>query len=74
MDDLLIDTKQLAALTSTSAVTWARRRCEGNGPKYLVLGRSVRYRLSDVLKWLETQERTSTSDDGTTKHIVFKLG
>lgn len=61
MDGTFINTKQLAELTKTSEVTWARRRCNGDGPPYHQLGRAIRYKLSDVEAWLKQQERRSTS-------------
>ena len=62
MRDQFIDTKTLAQLTQTSVVTWARRRCNGDGPPYHQLGRAIRYMLSDVEDWLKRQERQSTSE------------
>lgn len=41
---------------------WAERaRLEGTGPPYIKIGRSVRYRASDVEDWLEANLRRSTS-------------
>jgi len=64
MTDELINTKQLAQLTNTSEITWAKRRMLGvpHSPPFLRLGRSVRYRWSDVEAWLETRQRQSTSE------------
>ncbi len=39
-------------------------RVRGEGPKFLKIGRLVRYRLSDVLAWEEASLRCSTSDQG----------
>ena len=60
----LIDTNELARRTQTSAITWAKRRMLGepHSPRFLRLGRSVRYRWSDVEAWLETRQRQSTSE------------
>lgn len=33
------------------------------GPRYLKIGRSVRYRVGDLRDWLESRERTCTGDD-----------
>jgi predicted DNA-binding transcriptional regulator AlpA len=33
--------------------TSANRRCKGEGPPYYKVGRSVRYKLSEALAWLE---------------------
>ena len=39
--------------------TW--RMTEGRGPRYLKVGqRNVRYRRSDLDRWLKAQERTGT--------------
>jgi predicted DNA-binding transcriptional regulator AlpA len=39
----------------------AKQRCRGDGPKFLKVGRSIRYRWQDVEVWLESQARQSTS-------------
>ena len=39
-------------------------RVQGVGPTYVKLGRSVRYRLSDIDHWLEERRRTSTREHG----------
>lgn len=62
MQDTFIDTRQLAELTNTSEISWPRKRCKGDGPPFVKIGRSVRYRLSDVEDWLKQQERRSTSE------------
>lgn len=39
--------------------TWMERaRSRGIGPVYLRLGRSIRYRGSDILTWLDSQRHT----------------
>ena len=60
----LIDTAELARRTGVSRITWARRRCQGGKltPPYLKIGRSVKYRWSDVEAWLARCERSSTSE------------
>ena len=41
--------------------TWMERaRSRGFGPAYLRLGRSIRYKGSDVLTWLDGQRHTSS--------------
>lgn len=46
-----------AGLVLGVSVKWLRRqRCEGTGPRYRKLnGCTVRYRLSDLLAWIESQ-------------------
>ncbi len=43
--------------------TLQRWRLEGVGPKFLKLGRLVRYRQSDLDRWVDAQLRTSTSQN-----------
>ena len=44
---------------------WAERgRLEGYGPRYIKIGRSVRYAERDVMRWLDRSRRSSTSDPG----------
>ncbi len=64
MQEELIDTKQLARRTNTSEIAWAKRRMLGEPytPRFFRLGRSVRYRWSDVEAWLETRQCQSTSE------------
>ena len=64
MSQDLINTTELARRTGVSAITWARRRCQGghHTPPYLKIGRSVKYRWSDVEEWLARCERSSTSE------------
>ncbi len=64
MNTEIIDTAELARRTGTGATTWAKRRMLGepHTPKFLKMGRTVRYRWSDVEAWLETRQRNSTSE------------
>ena len=68
MTDLeqLLTENQLADKTGISPRTLQKWRWEGGGPPYIKLGRSVRYRLSDVLEWLDERTFESTSDQSTT--------
>ena len=47
--------RDVAALTGFSRYTFQRLRFEHRGPAYLKVGRSVRYRLEDVLAWMESR-------------------
>jgi hypothetical protein len=59
LSDPLLSTGQLSKLTGTPARTYERWRLEGKGPDWVRLngesGRLVRYRLSDVERWLRNQ-------------------
>lgn len=50
--DNLITTKQAAAYLAVAVHTLDKFRIEGRGPKYLRLGRMIRYRASDIDRWL----------------------
>ncbi|ADH85953.1 helix-turn-helix transcriptional regulator [Desulfurivibrio alkaliphilus] len=52
----LWDQKQLCAYVKKSEAWAERARWAGEGPKYIKLGRHVRYRVSDVLEWLNQCE------------------
>lgn len=64
MKEPLIDTEELARRTDTASITWAKRRMLGGTqtPPFLKIGRTVRYRWSDVEAWLTDRERQSTSE------------
>lgn len=53
MNLTLLDSEQLAALLGVHKATPAQWRHQGVGPRYIYVGRQVRYRLSDVEAWLD---------------------
>ena len=57
----LLDTNQLAEQLLNKLNTIEDWRIKGVGPRYIKIGRLVRYRLEDVELWLEAQTRNSTS-------------
>lgn len=57
----LLDTNQLAEQLLNKTNTIEGWRIKGNGPRYIKIGRLVRYRSEDVELWLEAQTRNSTS-------------
>ena len=59
----LLTQQELAKYISKSTAWCERARWAGEGPKFLKLGRHVRYRADDVLKWLEEHSRQSTTDE-----------
>lgn len=61
----LLDQSELATFLRRSEAWCERARWQGNGPRFIKVGRKPFYRLSDVENWLEAQTRTSTSDQGT---------
>lgn len=57
-----LSTKQLARLLNVSPQWCEIGRCKGYGPPFIRITRGmVRYRLSDVLKWMEARSYTSNT-------------
>lgn len=57
-------TKEAAKYLGLKRTTLEAWRCRGGGPRYLKLGRSVRYRLSDLDAWVESRILDNTHDQG----------
>ena len=49
----LMDQRDLARYLGKSTAWCERARWAGEGPRYIKLGRNVRYRADDVLAWIE---------------------
>ncbi len=60
----LLDTQEAAHWLHISHRTLERWRSTGSGPKFHKFGRRVIYRSEDVVEWIATRLRTSTSDLG----------
>ncbi len=58
----LLSTVALARLVGVTADTVKHWRLLGRGPKFLRLGRTIRYTPQDVASWLETNRRASTEE------------
>ncbi|MGV0050916.1 helix-turn-helix transcriptional regulator [Mycobacterium colombiense] len=57
----LADPKAVAEFLGVTPQALGQMRYLGRGPKFIkVTGRSVRYRWTDVLAWVEAQARTRT--------------
>jgi predicted DNA-binding transcriptional regulator AlpA len=50
---LYLTESQLAAHLGMARITLAQWRSKGFGPPFMRVGRSIRYRLTDVNKWAE---------------------
>src|SRR5262249_5339308 len=62
-DDLNVHTKEAAVLFGVSEEWLELGRIKGYGPRFVVLGpRTVRYRLSDLRKFIESRIATTTAD------------
>ncbi len=60
--ETLLTTQQAAWLLRVSRKTLERMRVEGRGPRFVKIGRSVRYRQSDLLTWIRANTHQSTSE------------
>lgn len=49
---LLLNTEQVSALTGLAVSTLQNWRTEGAGPRYVKIGRAVRYHRRDVEEWV----------------------
>lgn len=61
---LIWDQRLLAKYLGKSVAWCERARWEGTGPCYIKLGRHVRYRVEDVLSWMDQNVHTCTSMEG----------
>jgi hypothetical protein len=64
--DVMFTVKEAAEFSRLSASYLNRRRSVGDGPPYILVpgSRRVIYPKSDLVTWLNTGRRRSTSDDG----------
>jgi predicted DNA-binding transcriptional regulator AlpA len=62
--DLWITEIEAAQITGMSVAWFQRMRWAGGGMPYTKLGRACRYKLSDVMEWMDSRKRISTSNTG----------
>ncbi len=62
MQTILLTTRETARFLKISKKTLERMRVEGRGPKFIKVGRNVRYRLDALHEWIETNTVLSTSE------------
>jgi excisionase family DNA binding protein len=55
-------TREAAALLGLQPTTLEAWRTRGGGPSFLKLGKAVRYRTSDLEKFIESRLRNNTSE------------
>ena len=58
----LLTPKEAANFLRLSISWLAKARMRGDGPSYVKLGRSVRYREGALLQWMKSRARLSTSE------------
>lgn len=61
--DALVAPATLAERLGTTERSLSEWRIKGRGPKFIRVGRGVRYRPEAVDAWLLSQEHTSTSEE-----------
>jgi hypothetical protein len=66
LDEMLTE-KEAAQLRRQSVRTLQAERLRGDGCRFVKLGRSVRYRRRDVLEFIESNLRTSTTGPEATR-------
>jgi excisionase family DNA binding protein len=64
MSEELLTQQQLADELQVSLRTLERWRQQGIGPAFIQVGRSPRYRRSDINTWLDQQRRTGGTEGG----------
>ena len=62
LPDELFDQAPIAQILLVKEKTMETWRSRGGGPKYIKIGRLVRYRLSDVQAFIDAGARASTSE------------
>jgi predicted DNA-binding transcriptional regulator AlpA len=50
-----VDEKRVTELTGIAIQTLRNWRFQGTGPAYFKIGRSVRYRLSDIISYMDAR-------------------
>lgn len=59
-----VDERAAAARLGVSRRTLQQWRVKGGGPKYLKLGRAVRYDLAELDRWERSRTKMHTADPG----------
>ena len=67
MDQVILTTRQAAEVTGLAVPTLNKLRVYGGGPRFCKLGRSVRYRRTDLDEWLDARVVSSTSEASAAK-------
>ncbi len=58
----LMDQRELCSYIGKSTAWAERARWSGDGPKFIKLGRHIRYRATDIAEWIESNSHQSTTD------------
>lgn len=60
----LLNQREAAEILGLSTAWMERSRWDGSGPRFVKFHRAVRYKLSDLLAYVDERGRTSTSEVG----------
>jgi predicted DNA-binding transcriptional regulator AlpA len=60
--DPLLHPPHVAKLLGVSESWLAKSRLNGTGPRFIKIGRAVRYAMSAVREFIKSRQRTSTSE------------
>lgn len=58
---IMMRQKDVAEMLCISESWLEQVRLRGGGPEYIKIGRNVRYKRDDVIRWIDMQRRISTS-------------
>jgi predicted DNA-binding transcriptional regulator AlpA len=61
-DERLLTPKETANFLRVSESWLAKARIRGDGPPFLKIGRSIRYRQGDLIRWMRSRTHLSTSE------------
>ncbi len=63
IENQLMPEKEAAKLAGFSRAAFIKWRREGRSPRYIRVGRSIRYRVSDLVAWIQqhTVEQSSSA-------------
>jgi hypothetical protein len=59
---VLFTPKEAATRLKVSESFLAKARMRGDGPPYIMIGRSIRYSEAALIQWMRSQQRLSTSE------------
>lgn len=62
--DRVLRPDETARRLNNSTSTLAKWRMTGDGPRFVKVGRAVRYRQSDIEDWLASRTVSSTAESG----------
>jgi Helix-turn-helix domain len=58
----LLTPKEAATRLKMSTSFLAKARMNGDGPPYILVGRSIRYSEAALISWIRSRQRSSTSE------------